>query len=321
MYISASFIQFAIYAIFSVFGTSADKVHKSRFRHEAVETLRKWHEEGKRQIKPIAVQAKPTIPNSFYTIITPSPGAAPVKVTKQSQVVATFVPLMTMCVGPPVAFMPITTVGPPYLNYSMSVAGNGSCSTYYTRTVTTVCATTLTGLATRIRVSQCSQEVTFSSDFGYSLETPSPAMNNSALITPALAIKTMITYYMAPWQALTGGGTPSNVDSKICTVQSDGRLDCAYYHEVWYIQIITVTSTTTSHVNLTTTVSGPDTFMVETIHMDITTTISSISLSTSMLLETEIEVETTSKSTRPSLAEFTQPTVYMTRTVEYASKT
>lgn len=226
-----------------------------------------------------------------------------------------------MCVGPPVAFVPITITGPPYLNYSMSVAGNGSCSTYYTRTVTTVCATTLTGLATRIRISQCSQKVTFSSDFGYSLETPSPVMNSSALITPAPAIKTMITYYLAPWQALTSGGTPSNVDSKICTIQSDDRLDCAYYHEVWHIQIITVTSTTTSHVDLTTTVFGPGTLMVETIHMDITTTMSSISLSTSMVLETEFEVETTSKITRPSLAEFTQPTVYMTRTVEHASNT
>jgi hypothetical protein len=154
MYISASFIQFAIYAFFLVIGTSADKVHKSRFKHEAVETLRKRHEEGKRQIKSIAVQAKPTIPNSFYTIITPSPGAAPV--TRQNQVVVTFVPLMTMCVGPPVAFVPITTVEPPYLNYSISIAGNGSCSTYYIRTATTVCVTTLTGLATRIRVSQCS---------------------------------------------------------------------------------------------------------------------------------------------------------------------
>ena len=115
MYISASFIQFTIYA-FLVIGTSADKVHKGRFKHEAVEALRKRHEEGKRQIRPIAVQAKPTISNSFYTIITPPLGTAPVKVTEQSQVVATFVPLMTMCVGPPVAFVPITTVGSPYLN-------------------------------------------------------------------------------------------------------------------------------------------------------------------------------------------------------------
>ena len=96
---------------------------------------------------------------------------------------------MIMCVGPPVAFVPITNMGPPYLNYSMSVAGNGLCSTYYTRTVTTVCATTLTGLATRIKVSQCSREVTFSSNFGYDLETPSLVMNSSALITPAPAIK------------------------------------------------------------------------------------------------------------------------------------
>ena len=124
MYISASFIQFTICAFFLVIGMSADRVHKNHFRHEAVE--------GKRQIKSIAIQAKPTTSNSFYTIITPSPGAAPIRVTKQSQLVATFVPLMAMCVRPPVAFVPVTIVGPPYLNYSINVAGNGSCSTYYT---------------------------------------------------------------------------------------------------------------------------------------------------------------------------------------------
>lgn len=74
-----------------------------------------------------------------------------------------------------------------------------------------------------------------------------------------------------------------------------------------------------SHVDLTTTVSGPGTLIVEAIHMGITITISSISLPTSMVPETEFEVETTSKSTRPSPAEFTQPSVYMTRTVELAS--
>lgn len=76
-----------------------------------------------------------------------------------------------------------------------------------------------------------------------------------------------------------------------------------------------------SHVDLTTTVSGPGTLIVETIHMDITVTMSSIGLSTSMVLETEFDVETTSKSTGLSLAEFTQLIVYMTKTVEHASNT
>ncbi|OCL10298.1 hypothetical protein AOQ84DRAFT_387607 [Glonium stellatum] len=318
MYISTSVIHFVVYAFSLVVGTSANKFHKQRFRHEAAEALENRHGEWKRQVEPIAVEANLITSNTVYTIITPSPGAAPVKVTEQSQVVTTFVPQMTMCVGPPVALVPVTTMGPPYLNYSMIVAGNGSCSTYYTPTVTTVCATTLTGLATQIKISQCSQEVTFSSDFGYSLETPSSAMGSNAIATPAPAIKTIITYYMAPWQALTSGRTPSSVDSKLCTVLEDGSLRCKYYREVWHIQTTTVTSTTTRHVDLTTTVSGPGTLMVETIHMDITTTLASVSLSTSMLLETEIETETTSKTTLGSFAGLTYSTLYMTRTVEYA---
>lgn len=44
---------------------------------------------------------------------------------------------------------------------STLIAGNGSCSTYYTLATTTICATSLTGIATRIIVSECDQQSYF----------------------------------------------------------------------------------------------------------------------------------------------------------------
>lgn len=95
----------------------------------------------------------------------------------------------------------------------------------------------------------------------------------------------MVTYYMAPWQSLTQGNTPSDIESKICTTVDDGSLECVQYQAAWQVQVATSTSKMTSHVDLVTTVSGPGTVLIETFHANITTTLISLSLSTSILLE------------------------------------
>ena len=83
-----------------------------------------------------------TIPT--YSILYPSPNASPVEITAQSQVVTSYIPEMTWCVGPPIALIPMT--GPPYLNatteYSTTIAGTGSCETMYSP-LETVCSTEL----------------------------------------------------------------------------------------------------------------------------------------------------------------------------------
>ncbi|KAF2192423.1 hypothetical protein K469DRAFT_311422 [Zopfia rhizophila CBS 207.26] len=132
----------------------------------------------------------------------------------------------------------------------------------------------------------------------------------------------MITIWMAPWQSLTKEETPSDVNSKICTVLDNGDLECIHYQEVWKVDVVTQTITTQSEVNLVTTVSGPGVLLVETIHMTITATLESVSLSTTMLLEAEIETKTTSK--RPRLVtrtekEGSKSTVDITKEVKYKS--
>lgn len=302
------------------------------FRHEAMDASKKAQA---KRLEPLIVNQtiteqcpEPTSTRSIHSIIFPSPDASPVEVTAQSQVVTSFFPEMTWCVGHPVALIPIS--GSPYLNqsleYSTSMSGTSLCETVYVPTATTVCATTLTGIASKVTVSECDQEITFSSECGYTLETPTPVTTNHSMITPAPTVKRMMTYWLAPWQSLTAGETPSDVDIKVCTILEDGNMECIRYQEVWEVVLVTSTITTSREISLTTTVSGPGTLMVETMEIYITDTIETVDLSTVFALETEIETESTSKGkklvTRPETdGEPPASTVYITKHLKYKSTT
>jgi hypothetical protein len=132
----------------------------------------------------------------------------------------------------------------------------------------------------------------------------------------------MMTYWLAPWQSLTAGTAPSDVDIKICTVQEDESLECIRYQEVWEVFVVTKTVTTQREVQLTTTVTGPGTLIVETLNAVITDTVETIDLSTTLLLETEIETESISKGkklvTKPNEpSEAATSTLYITKHVKY----
>lgn len=299
------------------------------FRHEAMDAS-KQYEKKFDKIDPIVVNytviEQCTAPTrSIYSLFYPSPDATAVEITAQSQVVTSYLPEMTWCVGPPIALQPISTKAP-YLNYSTEyeviTAGTGHCETVYVPTETTVCATTLTGLASKVTVSECDQQITFSSECGFTLETPSPTTSSFSLVTPAPTVKRMMTYWLAPWQSLTAGTAPSDVDIKICTVQEDESLECIRYQEVWEVFVVTKTVTTQREVQLTTTVTGPGTLIVETLNAVITDTVETIDLSTTLLLETEIETESTSKGkklvTKPKApSEAATSTLYITKHVKY----
>ncbi|KAF2440542.1 hypothetical protein P171DRAFT_435335 [Karstenula rhodostoma CBS 690.94] len=314
------------------------------FRHEAVDASDQHYERRVEKLDPLIFdytisEQCPAPTRSVHSLLYPSPNASAVEITIQSQVVTSYLPEMTWCVGPPVAFAAITTRAP-YLNqsveYEMITAGTARCETAYATTETTVCATTLTGIASKITVSECDQEITFSSECGFTLETPTPVTSNSSLITPAPTVKRLTTFWVAPWQSLTAGEAPSDVDIKVCTAQEDESLECLRYREVWEVFVVTKTMTTRREVQLTTTVTGPGTLIVETMTAIITDAVETIDLSTTLLLETGIETESTSKRkklvTRPNEPEASQasvaselsepseldvPTLYITKHVKY----
>jgi hypothetical protein len=262
------------------------------------------------------------------TIITPSPGAVPVPVTEQSQIVTTYIPQFTLCDLPPVGFFPVprpTTISSdaPFRNISVTIPpGNGKCETIYKTTATMVCATTLSDLTTTYTISKCPQDVTFSTQYGYVLVTPTATANltgNStygAMITPAPSIRTLTTFFLAPWQQLTTAGPPGDVDLKVCATLANGTVNCVREYQIWKTSLLTINASSTISVNFSTTIAGPSQLIVETFVANITKALVTYSMSTTMELQYVTEALTTKTASR---AVSTEPTVYQTQTVERAS--
>lgn len=274
-----------------------------------------------------------TSATDVLTYITPSPGAKPIAVTEQSQYVTSFVPQYTLCDLPPIAFFSASPTRPstaastaPYLNYTISIPeGNGKCTTVYEPTHTMVCATTLTGLFDKWTVTQCHQDITFSTQFGYVLVTPTPSpaaaattpsiavstsatsavlqssapLSNDTLsallngtnatipsivptaivprqasedptITPGPSIETLTTYYLAPWQELTAGTVPSDIDLKVCRTFPNGTDKCVSEYQSWHTSLVTMTTTSVTSVNISTTIHGLSQIIVETFVANVT---------------------------------------------------
>lgn len=246
---------------------------------------------------------------------TPSPAADPTPITEQNQIATSFAPQFTVCILPPVAFVPLndttglngTAVGndeaeesPESTVFVASIPdADETCSTFFRPSSTTICATILTGLATRVTVTDCDQEVTFSSQWGFELETPAPmtsdlANRSTTTLFASPTIQTLMTYYRAPWQSLTAGYVPKNVEASVCRMDDDGSHgECVEVRELWSVVPVIMTSTITSEVDFTTVVTGPAKVWVETVEMDVTRKVSEISLSTTLTLEYEFESERT----------------------------
>lgn len=355
----------------------AHKIHQAH-KHEARNL-------GKRQVgppyMPVPRQAVPTTSaTDVLTYITPSPGAKPVAVTEQSQYVTSFIPQYTLCELPPLAFFSASPVRPstaastaPYRNYSISIPeGNGTCTTVYKPTHTMVCATTLTGLFDKWTVTQCDQDLTFSTQYGYVLVTPTPspaaaastssfaistgaattpiessapilndtipAMLNGTnatlpsaaiiaprqasldpTITPGPKIETLTTYYLAPWQELTAGTVPSDIDLKVCRTFENGTEKCVREYESWHTTLVTKTTSSVTSVNISTTIHGLSQIIVETYVANVTELLTTFSMSTTIDVGYVTEFETTHVTTREPTITSTSPTVYMTMTLEEAS--
>ncbi|KAK0781521.1 hypothetical protein LTR91_013872 [Friedmanniomyces endolithicus] len=318
-----------------------------KHEHQAVEVQRRQVGPPV-MVGPRKVSASPTsLSSGVLTLVTPSPGASPVSVTMQSQIVTSYVPQFTLCELPPLAFLPTTPVPSarpttaPYHNYSISMPpGNGTCTTIYSETETMVCDTTLYGLATSYPVTDCAQDITFSSQYGYTLVPPTPtgnissnatqahpsgtamiasATNATAMITPAPEIQTFTTYYLAPWQELTAATAPSDVIRKVCQTLANGTEECITEYQVWHTSLVTKTATSTTTLNISTTIHGPSGVIVfETFVANVTEQVTTFSMATTMEIEYETALTTTHMA---SASVSTAPTVYETMTVELASST
>lgn len=201
------------------------------------------------------------------TFITPSPGADPIPITSQSQVVTSYIPVMTICpliitqTAPalllPTATLNLTSRGTaasnaaissgasllrrqvvddpdgPYANASIPTSVLTACSVSYFPTTRTICHTTLSPLASPvIPITNCYQKITFSTDHGYTLVAPSASRNGNISFTAAMTVQTLESYYVAPWQYVYTGVPADVVDKVVCST-SAGAKECTTTAEDW----------------------------------------------------------------------------------------
>lgn len=243
-----------------------------------------------------------------YSYFIPSPFAFPIPVTLQHQVATTYIPRYTTCrEGPEATPAP----GPPYLNVTSTAAPTSStpCETFYDASETTLCHTTLIGLATRVTITDCSQEITFSSDFGATFVTPSPTRVGSgslrSTITPSPSTQLQTTYYISPWHSFVDnqGRIPEHVDVKVCHARAENATieDCIREEEVWTaVPVVVTTHFTTSVDMLATLTDGPGTYYVGTVHGHFVGNRTTVSVSTQMVMQWVYEAETISRGPRIS---------------------
>ncbi|KAK7515595.1 hypothetical protein IWZ03DRAFT_407128 [Phyllosticta citriasiana] len=243
-----------------------------------------------------------------HSYFIPSPSAFPIPVTLQHQVETTYIPRYTTCRA-----VPETTAlpGPPYLNNTPTAASTTSstCETFYDSLETTLCHTTLVGLATRVTITDCLQEITFSSDFGAALVTPSPTRVGSGSLlsttTPSASTQLQTTYYISPWHAFVDdqGRIPEDVDVKVCHARPGNSTidDCIREEESWAaVPVVATTHFTTSVDMLATLTDGPGTYYIGTVHGHFIGNRTTVSLSTTMVMNWVYEAETISRGPRVS---------------------
>lgn len=325
--------RFPIVLLTSALVISTSARHLHQYKHEAINLER-------RQVGP-PLQASPTWPTSPVTVaatsdpailtyITPSPGAAAIPITEESQLVTSYVPQYTLCELPPQAVFPVTPAVPtstmtaPWRNYSISIPpGDGTCTTIYSPTHTMVCATTLTGLVQKYTVSECAQDITFSTEYGFVLASPtsnvtaSASAPASASITAAPTVQRLTTYYLAPWQAVTAGLSPDEVTLKVCATYENGTEECIRQYEVWHTSLVTESATRTTAINISTTIHGTSQVIVETVVANVTEALTTFRLETDLEFEYATEIVTTNRESVTAVS--TGPTSYITMTVENAT--
>ena len=201
------------------------------------------------------------------TFFTPSPGADPVPITSQSQLVTSYIPVMTICPltitqTAPALPLPTLTLNAtsrgtaasgvpassgaslyrrqaaedseaPYANNSIPTSTLSSCSIFYSPTPTSICHTTLSPLASPvIPITDCYQRVTFSTDHGYTLISSAGPRYGNISTSTAVSVEALTSYYVAPWQYLYTGIPADAVDVVVCST-SAGVGSCTTTAEDW----------------------------------------------------------------------------------------
>ncbi|TAQ85484.1 hypothetical protein B7494_g6191 [Chlorociboria aeruginascens] len=205
-----------------------------------------------------------------------------------------------------------------------------SCSnSYQTITTTSPCSTVLTAFYQSVTVTECDQNITFSSQSSWVLASTSTSSPSS---TPTTYIESVVSYYVAPWQSLAARNS-SAITVNVCSTDFVGIITCTQIQEVWIVQTESkpVISTTTLSISTSfsssvvlfygqteslTASSGAFSLSTEIMH---TSWLTTYLTSTSTLLTSSNFDEDTSTSTATTTSSTATTTTTSTVTVTIAS--
>ncbi|KAE9372415.1 hypothetical protein N431DRAFT_408637 [Stipitochalara longipes BDJ] len=215
-----------------------------------------------------------------YIFSLPTPSVIEPAFTSQGMVVSSIVPLYEVCDTPG----PDTT----------------GCSDVFETIVTTTCSTVLTYAFTQATISDCSQNITFSTQSSYSLVTTTV----SPTVTPApwnqlpavtTYVQSIVSFYIASWQALAANA-PSNVTVLICEYDLSGESTCTTIQEIWVVSTVYIPVVTTGTLIISTTLASPAVLLLGPLE-SITATAGLLYISTEIVYSSMTPCATTSTST------------------------
>ncbi len=141
-----------------------------------------------------------------------------------------------------------------------------SCSTAYETVTRESCSTVLTYAFSKTTISDCSHNITFSSQTTYALATTTlpvtgggPQARDAASVMPVSTtityVQSTVSYYAAPWQSLAAD-TPTGITVLSCVTDYSGVQTCVSIEEVWVVHTEYIPLTTTSTLCLSTSFSS-----------------------------------------------------------------
>lgn len=105
--------------------------------------------------------------------------------------------------------MVVTSVEAAFAVCNTQEANTSSCSTVFQNFTTSLSSTILTAWFTSVTITDCNQNITFSTESSYLLATatPSPITTpaqsaSQTCFTPEVNVQSVISYFIAPWQSL-----------------------------------------------------------------------------------------------------------------------
>ena len=155
--------------------------------------------------------------------------------------------------------MVVSAIIPLYEVCNTSMLQKTSCSIVFKTIVTTTCSTVLTYAFTQATISDCSQNITFSTQSSYSIVTATLTATTTPdpNIPPSVTtyFQSIVSYFIAPWQSLAAN-TPSNVTVLVCEYDFTGASSCTTIQEVWAVYIENVPVITANTLIISTTLAS-----------------------------------------------------------------